>query len=123
MIALDTNIISGLMNGTLDRLPDGDLYIPYVVQAEIYFGVAAGNNPNKYKQVADAIFNLENMNLSPGIDVDTRDVYVSIAAYLREKGTPISPNDLWIAAECISLGLPLHTLDRDFDRVPQLQKV
>jgi predicted nucleic acid-binding protein len=37
--------------------------------------------------------------------------------------TPIPPNDLWIAAECVSIGLPLVTRDRDFDHIPQLSRV
>jgi predicted nucleic acid-binding protein len=123
VIAIDTNIISGLMNGSIRELPAGDIFVPYIVQAEIYFGVSVGSNPAKYKPIADAVFGSGTFNLSSGIGQEIIGIYVQIASYVRKNGTPVSPNDLWIAAECISLDLSLLTLDKDFMHIPQLAKV
>ena len=40
--------------------------------------------------------------------------------FLRRQGTPVSPNDLWIAASAAEHGLTVITLDGDFDRIPQV---
>ncbi len=54
------------------------------------------------------------------IDGDTADRYAAIHHYLRQQGTPVSPNDLWIAASAAQHGLTVVTLDGDFERMPQV---
>lgn len=49
--------------------------------------------------------------------------YGMIAAELRRNGTPIPTNDLWIAAATLSISGRLLTFDRDFERVPGLDRV
>ncbi len=56
----------------------------------------------------------------PVIDDDTAHRYAAIHDYLRRQGTPVSPNDLWIAASAAQHGLTVITLDGDFDRIPQV---
>jgi len=125
MIAVDTNIVSALLRGELHKLPggelpDGELYVPFVVIAELRAGIAAGNNPRKNQPLLDAFFDDDNLTTSPGLMSAAIPCYTQIYAYLRKQGTPISPNDLWIAAECMQLSMPLLTLDTDFDNVPQI---
>jgi predicted nucleic acid-binding protein len=51
-------------------------------------------------------------------------VWGHISAECEAKGQPIPPNDAWIAACCMSQGLPLMTLNRrHFERVEGLQLV
>lgn len=120
MIAVDINIISALLRGESCKLPDGELYVPFMVVAELRAGVAAGDNPKKNLPLLDAFFSDANLTTSPGIMPEAIPCYVQIYAYLKSHGTPISPNDLWIAAECMQLALPLLTRDKDFDNVPQI---
>jgi predicted nucleic acid-binding protein len=120
MIAADTNIISALLRGEAADLPDEELYIPYVVVAELLSGVAAGNNPQKNKILLDSFLEDKNVTTSPGLVSDLLPFYAQIYTYLRKNGTPISPNDLWIAAECMYLSMPLLTRDKDFSNVPQI---
>ncbi len=56
----------------------------------------------------------------PVIDDETAHRYAAIHDYLRRQGTPVSPNDLWIAASAAHHGLAVITLDGDFDRIPQV---
>ena len=51
------------------------------------------------------------------IDADTAERYAVIHDYLRREGTPVSLNDLWIAASAAQHGLRILTLDADFDRI------
>lgn len=54
-------------------------------------------------------------------DEDTAKVYAQTFAQLRENGTPIPTNDIWIAAICLQHQLPLATSDQHFNKVPQLE--
>lgn len=56
----------------------------------------------------------------PTIDEETSHRYAAIHDYLRRQGTPVSPNDLWIAASAAQHGLTVVTLDGDFDVIPQV---
>lgn len=120
MIAVDTNVISALLRGEERDLPNDELYIPYVVLAELQAGVAAGNNPSKNKPLLDSFLEDDHITLSPGLLPEVIPFYTQIYGYLRTHGTPISPNDLWIAAECMYLSMPLLTFDTDFQKVPQI---
>ena len=120
MIAVDTNVITALLRGENRDLPNEELYIPYVVLAELQAGIAAGNNPQKNRPILDTFLKDKNITTSPGLVPEIITNYVEIYGYLRKKGTPISPNDLWIAAECMHLSMPLLTYDKDFDNVPQI---
>ena len=56
----------------------------------------------------------------PVIDDETAHRYAAIHDYLRRNGTPVSPNDLWIAASAAQHGLTVVTLSGDFDMIPQV---
>ncbi|MFT5473906.1 MAG: tRNA(fMet)-specific endonuclease VapC, partial [Kiritimatiellia bacterium] len=50
--------------------------------------------------------------------------YSELFADLRRRNKLIGPNDLWIAAATLSLGLPLLTRNTDeFKRVPDLDVI
>ena len=122
MIAVDTNVISNWLRGKTD-LPNTEIFVPFVVLAEARAGVESGGNPTKYKKLLAEYFSDDNLTLSPGLPPEVIGCYVQIYSYLRQKGTPISPNDLWIAGECMHLSLPLLTQDKDFKNVPQIRLV
>ena len=56
----------------------------------------------------------------PVIDDETAHRYAAIHDFLRRQGTPVSPNDLWIAASAAQHGLIVITLDGGFDRIPHV---
>ncbi len=123
MVAVDTNVISALLRGEKHELPHEELYIPYAVIAELQAGIAAGNNPKKNHPLLDNFLADKNITTSPGLAPEAILFYVQIYSYLRKNGTPISPNDLWVAAECMFLSMPLLTYDIDFRNVPQIMLV
>ena len=55
-----------------------------------------------------------------GVNEETADRYAVIRTALRKAGTPISTNDIWIAATAMQHGLPILTLDTDFRKIPQV---
>ncbi|MEW6322563.1 MAG: type II toxin-antitoxin system VapC family toxin [Acidobacteriota bacterium] len=49
--------------------------------------------------------------------------YGRIFAALKRAGTPLPVNDIWIAAAVFDCGGTLVTFDRDFERVPGLDRM
>jgi tRNA(fMet)-specific endonuclease VapC len=47
----------------------------------------------------------------------TADRYSRIAAQLRQQGTPIPTNDIWIAAQTVENGAELITTDKHFEKI------
>lgn len=122
MIALDTNVVATLLKGTpLPQLEDETLYIPLAVLAELKSGTLSGNNPSKYLPILEAFISDQHVQLSTGHTPEMVNVYAELYVRLKTKGTPISPNDLWIATECLYHDLTLATFDKDFEHVPDLR--
>ena len=55
-----------------------------------------------------------------GILVDTASHYAVIFDTLRRNGTPVTMNDVWVAASAMQHGCRVLTLDRDYLKVPQI---
>ena len=55
------------------------------------------------------------------IGFDVARIYGELLHYLRQQGTPIPVNDIWIAAACVEHGCILLTRDRHFDKLPQVR--
>jgi predicted nucleic acid-binding protein len=63
--------------------------------------------------------------VKPGVqllyaDEQTTHHYASVYRQLREQGTPIPTNDMWVAALVLQHDLVLFARDRHFDHLPQL---
>jgi len=127
-VAVDTNVVTKILNGTLGEIiaphkMPAELYIPLAVYAESRAGSLAGNNPQKYLAELEALIARKSVHLNERITAATADIYAEIYAYLKKRGTPVSPNDLWIAAECVEQNFVLLTLDSDFDKMPQVRRL
>jgi tRNA(fMet)-specific endonuclease VapC len=90
-----------------------------IVQGELMFGFRAGSRFKK--NMADLNLFLDNDAVELiRIGETTSDRYSRIAALLRQQGTPIPTNDIWIAAQAMESGAELITTDRHFDKIPGL---
>ncbi len=56
-------------------------------------------------------------------DDQTTHHYASAFRQLRQQGTPIPTNDLWIASLVLQHNLTLHARDRHFDHLLQIVRV
>ena len=54
------------------------------------------------------------------VDHDVAEVYAELVATLRQAGTPIPTNDIWIAATSICAGSTLVTYDGHFSLIQRL---
>lgn len=125
-LALDTNRYSDVFSGepeTLQLLEEAELVVlPFVVVGELRAGFAGG------QRQAENELTLRRFLLKPGIEVffadeQTTHHYANLCRQLRQQGTPIPTNDIWIAAIVLQHDLLLHARDRHFDSLPQLVRV
>ncbi len=57
------------------------------------------------------------------INAQTSEAYADVYRNLRNNGTPIPTNDMWIAAMSIQLELPVFSFDAHFEKVEGLRIV
>jgi predicted nucleic acid-binding protein len=52
---------------------------------------------------------------------ETSEQFAVTKEALRQTGTPLPMNDVWIAAHCLQLGATIVTLDGHFSTIPGLR--
>lgn len=129
MILLDTTICIAAIRG--DRAiascfiqHGGHLYLPFVVSAELYFGVEKlarqGRDVDAIRRRIDDFH--DTLDGVLGVTPETLQQYAVLRATLETAGTPIGPNDLWIAAQVLAESALLVTDNiREFQRVAGLR--
>jgi tRNA(fMet)-specific endonuclease VapC len=122
-IALDTNAYSALIRGhrdvaTLIRRAESIL-VPAVTAGELLYGFRAGTRFDENSTRLAAFLATPSVDLLP-VTLTTADRFGRIAAKLREKGTPIPTNDIWIAAQAMDVGADLLSSDTHFSAVDGL---
>lgn len=121
---LDTNIVSDLVRnpqgpvaGRIFEVGEAAVCTSIIVAAELRYGAAKKGSPRLTAQLEAVLEALEVVPLEPPAD----EAYGDIRATLEKEGRPIGPNDLLIAAQCLTLGYTLVTdNEREFRRVEGL---
>ncbi len=125
-LVLDTNAYSALMRGDTrvrEILEDGEwLGLPSIVIGELTAGFLAGSKAVANLSLLDSFIN------EAGIEVlalgrREAERYGAVVKALRERGTPIPTNDIWIAAQALVADARVLSRDRRFDLVPGLIRV
>ncbi len=122
-VCLDTSAYSAFMRG-LDRVLDiiqmaDSIALTVVSLAELMAGFRSGGRYDEnWSQ-------LQEFRTSPRVEIlklteDTARCYSEIQPSLREAGTPIPTNDIWIAASAMEHGLMVVTTDPHFKLVRQV---
>ncbi len=122
-VALDTNRLTDLFQGDAalaEWLETCDeVWIPLFVLAEIKAGFYGGTPRHNNELLLRKFLAKPTVAvLSPGLE--TAEQYARLFVQLRNAGTPIPDNHLWIAALALEHDLVLVTRDRHFQRIPQL---
>ena len=122
-LALDTNRYSDLARNVPEavaQVEDADeVFIPFVVLAELRGGFAAGDRARKNEEVLSRFLKKPNVKVLFA-DEQTVEQYAVLWNYLRRQGTPIPSNDLWIASLVVQHGLTLYARDGHFKHLPQI---
>lgn len=123
---LDSDVFSLMVKGLdeginrrMHKLAQGEAALSVVTTGEFFYGVSHAPVSKLRDQRARRL--LEFFGVLP-ITAEVAPVYGKIRADLRAKGTPIGPNDLWLAAQAKALGLIMVTRNsREFKRVTGLK--
>lgn len=95
------------------------LYLSVIVLGELLAGFRGGARQRQNEEYLRSFLSTARVGVLH-IDRETVIPYAAIQHELRRRGTPVSPNDLWIAATAYQHGLRVLTLDRDFTKIPQV---
>ena len=128
MILLDTDICAAALKHhqkVMSRLLQhtGRVYLPFVVSAELYFGVEKlaykGQNVDQLRQRVNDFHDAIDGVL--GVNEEMLRCYARLRARLESSGQTIGANDTWIAAQALAEQAVLVTNNtREFTRVPDL---
>jgi tRNA(fMet)-specific endonuclease VapC len=118
---LDSNIAVAFLNGdpNVRELVDkaDEIYLPAIALGELYYGAFNSSrkpeNLEKIDGFKDEVYLLD-------CDEYTAKIYGQVKKGLKDKGTPIPENDIWISAIAIQYGLTVVTRDSHFDYVDGL---
>ncbi len=119
-ILLDTNAYSELKRGNpvvadIVRAAE-QILLSAVVAGELLYGFRRGQRFQRNLRDLQVFLSRPHVRFLPVTWV-TADRYARIAQQLRELGTPIPTNDIWIAAQALETGADLVSLDSHFEHV------
>ena len=121
-----TNIWSALIRRSsmplvqrFSSLQFDQIFLSPIVLGELQLDYFKGDRTPKRRQVIEYISaNSQALTLTGEVSV----AYAQLRAELEQAGTPIGPNDLWLAAHALAENLTLVTGNvREFKRVPTLR--
>jgi tRNA(fMet)-specific endonuclease VapC len=120
---LDTSAYVGFKRnvvGVVEMIVRAELILfSPVVLGELLFGFRNGTRLEENMDALDAFLQHEVVSLVHMGEI-TSDRYSRIAVQLKQKGTPIPTNDIWIAAQTMEHGAELITSDKHFGTIDGL---
>ena len=123
-IVLDTNAYTRLLTGeedVLDIIGTAEtVYMSIFVLGELFAGFAGGTKERQNKEILNR-FLLKPTAKILNATAETAEVFGKVKQNLKEAGTPIPINDVWIAAHAIETGSTIITYDNHFKNVAGLR--
>lgn len=123
-VCLDTSAYSRLCHGGSESLrsllEEAEwVLMPSIVLGELAAGFEMGSRRELNYEGIDAFLDVAGTYLIP-VDRDIAERYGALVKGLKEAGTPIPTNDIWIAATALEQGARLVTYDTHFEAIPGL---
>ena len=122
-ILLDTTAYVGFKRdsvGVVEIVVRAELILfSTIVLGELMFGFRNGTRFNENMADLDNFLEHEAVELIRVGNI-TSDRYSRIATQLKQQGTPIPTNDIWIAAQTLEHGAELITSDQHFEKIKGL---
>ena len=121
---LDTNALSAWAEGysavAAPLRSANRLVIPSIVLGEYYFGIRQSRHRNRYQ---DWLTRYLPMTEIAAVTSATADAYAHIRLELKQYGSPIPSNDVWIAALARQHSLAILSNDGHFDAVEGVSRI
>ncbi len=125
IIAMDTNRYCDFCKGDAGAVSvfttATRLCMPFPVLAKLRAGFACGTLARRNERVLNTFLNRPRVTCLFA-DEQTTFHYARLFRQLREQGTPIPTNDIWIAALVQQHNIALYSRDTHFDNFPQLAR-
>jgi len=122
-ILIDTNIYSYALRGDSDVIAIlrqvSHIGFSAISIGELLSGFKGGRREKENRQELVTFLDSPRVILY-SVNEATAEYYSLILNQLKQRGTPIPTNDIWIAAVAFQHGLPLYTMDQHFSRVEGL---
>jgi len=118
---LDSNIVIALFSGArsvIEHINQSSVvFLPAIALGELYYGAF---NSSKQQTNIDRIDQLRTQISIQDCDDTTAKFYGRIKKGLKDQGTPIPENDIWIEAIALQYNLTIATRDSHFNHVDGL---
>ena len=121
---LDTNALSAFFDGDpnlvelLSKAPE--LFLPVIVLGEYRFGLRGSKLRKEWEPKLNEFAKL--CTVLPILE-STTTTYASIRHDLKQAGTPIPENDIWVSALALEYKLPVVTRDTHFQLAGQVKSI
>lgn len=123
-VLLDTNAYSQLMTGNaqvLAILANAErVFFSVFVMGELIAGFKGGRREAENRRVLKRFLSKSSVQILMATP-ETAEIFGWLKNKLRQAGTPIPINDLWIAAHAVETGSVLIASDSHFTSVPGLR--
>jgi tRNA(fMet)-specific endonuclease VapC len=125
-LALDTNRYTDFQRGVpgvaevLENAPE--VMMPFVVLGELRAGFSLGRKGRENERLLHTFLDRPRVTMLFADDQTTRH-FATLYRQLREQGTPIPDNDMWLAALVVQHRLTLFTRDGHFEHLPQISRI
>ncbi|MEQ8469614.1 MAG: PIN domain-containing protein [Marinoscillum sp.] len=120
---VDTNIIIDYFRGDsrlASRFTNHTILIPSIVVGELFYGA---NLSAKRRLRVIEVSNFIQNHIVVDVNAETSEFYGSLKAELKQAGTPIPENDVWIAALSKQHSLILATKDNHFTKAKSIKVI
>jgi len=122
-VMLDTSAYSAFARGhdqIKGALQEADeIWVSAVVLGELRAGFRCGTRRAENERDLSRFLSSPRVAVADVVE-ETAVRYAEILAFLREAGTPVPTNDIWIAAGAMEHGLRLVTTDAHYRKMPQV---
>ena len=122
-VLIDTNIYSLAMRGdkniTAALRKIDQIGFSVISIGELFSGFKGGSCEQENKNELNIFLDSPRVIVF-SVDPATAEFYAEILNNLKDKGTPIPTNDIWIAASAFQNGFKLFSKDKHFSFIPGL---
>lgn len=125
-ILLDTNAYAALgrRNFHIRNIVEtaDEVVLSTIVLGELHAGFALGSRKKKNKRELGEFLKEPGITIAPPTE-GIAERYGEVVRILRENGTPLPTNDIWIAATALETGSRILSFDTHFGLVPGIMLV
>lgn len=125
-ILLDTNGYSSFLKGDeniLDILSEVEtVYMSVIVLGELYAGFKGGNREKHNFHLLGQFLSKPTVS-QLDVTKETSEIFGIVKDSLKQAGTPLPINDIWIASHAIETGSVVVTYDQHFNKIPGIRVV